>query len=181
MDAPAHFAVGGATVDRIPLDALMGPAAVVDVSARVAAQPDYAVTAEDLVAWERQHGPLGPEHLVLIHTGWSERWPDEQRYRNTDAAGTMHFPGLSVEASALLRARRVRAVGIDTLSTDPGPSATFDQHKDFLGGGGYHIENLKDLSALPPTGAFVVVMPLALKGGSGAPARVLAFLPRARP
>jgi kynurenine formamidase len=177
VDAPAHFAPGAATVDQIPPEALMGPAAVVDVTAQVAQNPDYAVSPADLEAWERAHGPLQPEHLVLIRTGWASRWPDETRYRNADAAGVMHFPGLSVAASQLLRQRKVRAIGIDTLSTDPGPSATFEQHRDFLSGGGYHIENLADLSRLPPVGAFLVVSPLPVKEGSGAPARVFAFLP----
>jgi kynurenine formamidase len=177
VDAPAHFAPGAATVDRLPPETLVGPAAVVDVTAQVAQNPDYTVSPADLEAWERQHGPLQPQHLVLIRTGWAARWPDEKRYRNADAAGVMHFPGLSVAASQLLRQRKVRAVGIDTLSTDPGPSATFEQHRDFLAGGGYHIENLADLSMLPPVGAFLVVSPLPVKDGSGAPARVFAFLP----
>jgi kynurenine formamidase len=177
VDAPAHFTPGAATVDRLPPEVLVGLAAVVDVTAQVAQNPDYEVSPADLEAWEREHGPLQSQHLVLIRTGWAARWPDEKRYRNADAAGVMHFPGLSVAASQLLRQRQVRAVGIDTLSTDPGSSTTFAQHKDFLAGGGYHIENLADLSKLPPVGAFLVVSPLPVKDGSGAPARVLAFLP----
>ena len=177
VDAPAHFAPGAATVDRLPPEVLVGQAAVVDVTAQVAQNPDYEVSPADIEAWERAHGPLQPQHLVLIRTGWAARWPDEKRYRNADAAGVMHFPGLSVATSQLLRQRQVRAVGIDTLSTDPGDSPTFEQHKDFLAGGGYHIENLADLSMLPPVGAFLVVAPLHVKDGSGAPARVFAFLP----
>lgn len=177
VDAPVHFVPGTAAVDQLSPEALMGPAAVVDVTAQAAQNPDYVVTPADLEAWEREHGPLQPQHLVLIRTGWAARWSDEKAYRNADAAGVMHFPGLSVAASQLLRQRKVRAVGIDTLSTDPGTSTTFEQHKDFLSGGGYHVENLGDLSALPPVGAFLIVSPLAVKGGSGAPARVIAFLP----
>ncbi|HSP79433.1 MAG TPA: cyclase family protein [Myxococcaceae bacterium] len=176
VDAPAHFIPGAATVDQLPTESLSGFAAVVDITSQVADNPDYEVSVEDVLAWERQHGPLGPQHLVLIRTGWASRWGDEARYRNTDTAGVMHFPGVSVAASQLLRERKVKALGIDTLSTDPGTSATFAQHRDFLGGGGYHIENLGDLSVLPPQGTFVVVAVLPVKGGSGAPARVLAFL-----
>jgi kynurenine formamidase len=180
VDAPAHFAVGGATVDRLAPEVLMGPAAVVDVTAQVAANPDYQVSTEDIEAWERAHGPLQPQHLVLFRTGWAARWPDEQRYRNMDAAGVMHFPGVSVAASRLLRQRQVRALGIDTLSVDPGTNTAFEEHKDFLSAGGYHLENLADLSRLPPVGAVLVVSPLPVKDGSGAPARVLAFLPQER-
>jgi kynurenine formamidase len=178
VDAPAHFAAGAKTVDQLPVESLAGPAAVVDVSAKAAQNADYEVTVQDIEAWERQHGALGPRHLVLIRTGWASRWPDEQRYLNADASGVMHFPGVSLAASQLLNARQVRAIGIDTLSTDPGPSTTFAQHRHFLGGGGYHIENLADLSALPAEGAYVVVQPVSVQGGSGSPARVLAFLPQ---
>ncbi len=178
VDAPAHFASGQKTVDQLSLESLSGPAAVVDVSAKVVENADYEVSVEDLEAWEQAHGSLGPKHLVLIHTGWASRWPDEERYRNMDTSGVMHFPGVSVAASQWLRERQVRALGIDTLSTDPGPSTTFAEHYDFLGGGGYHIENLANLSALPAAGAYVVVTPLAMNGGSGSPARVLAFVPQ---
>ncbi|WP_084610769.1 cyclase family protein [Archangium violaceum] len=178
VDAPAHFAAGAKTVDQIPVESLAGPAAVVDVSDKAAQNADYEVTVEDLEAWERQHGALKPQHIVLIRTGWASRWPDAARYGNADASGVMHFPGVSMAASQLLNTRQVRGIGIDTLSTDPGPSKTFEQHRHFLSGGGYHIENLADLSALPANGAYVVVQPVAVQGGSGSPARVLAFIPQ---
>ncbi|WP_242515650.1 cyclase family protein [Sorangium cellulosum] len=177
VDAPAHFKAGAETVEQIAPEQLVGPAAVVDVTAKVTASPDHQVSVEDLKAWEARHGALGPKHIVLIRTGWGARWSDPVKYRNQDAQGVMHFPGVSVEASRYLRERGVRCIGIDTLSTDPGPSQAFDQHRAFLGAGGYHIENLANLEQLPEAGAFVVVAPLPLARGSGAPARVLALLP----
>jgi kynurenine formamidase len=177
LDAPAHFAKGGATVDQIPVEQLVGAAAVVDVTAAVAANPDYAVTVGDLRAWEAKHGALGARSIVLIRTGWGARWHDAARYRNSDPQGVLHFPGVSVEASRYLTERGVRALGIDTLSTDPGPSTTFGEHKQFLGAGGYHVENVAHLDQLPESGATVVIAPIPFRGGSGAPARVLAFLP----
>ncbi|XXT19359.1 cyclase family protein [Sorangium sp. So ce429] len=179
VDAPAHFMAGAATVEQLAPEQLVGPAAVVDVTAKVAASPDHQVTVDDLRGWEARHGALGARHIVLIRTGWGARWSDRARYLNQDAKGVMHFPGVSVEASRYLRERGVRGVGIDTLSTDPGPSQTFEQHKAFLGAGGYHIENLANLDQLPETGAVVVVAPLPLSRGSGAPARVLALVPAA--
>ncbi|WP_236644323.1 cyclase family protein [Sorangium cellulosum] len=177
VDAPAHFKAGSPTVEQIAPEQLVGPAAVVDVTAKVAASPDHQVTVDDLRGWEAQHGALGAKHIVLIRTGWGARWSDPVKYLNQDAKGVMHFPGVSVEASRYLRERGVRCVGIDTLSTDPGPSQTFEQHKAFLGAGGYHIENLANLEQLPEAGAVVVVAPLPLARGSGAPARVLALVP----
>jgi kynurenine formamidase len=174
VDAPAHFKTGAPTVEQIAPEQLVGAAAVVDVTAAV---PDHQVTVDDLRGWEARHGALGAKHIVLIRTGWGARWSDPVKYLNQDAKGVMHFPGVSVEASRYLRERGVRCVGIDTLSTDPGPSQTFEQHKAFLGAGGYHIENLANLEQLPEAGAVVVVAPLPLARGSGAPARVLALVP----
>src|SRR5258705_10084923 len=48
MDAPIHFAEGGLTVDRIPPERLVGPAVVIDVSAKAAKDADYRVTAQDI-------------------------------------------------------------------------------------------------------------------------------------
>ncbi|WP_437675647.1 cyclase family protein [Sorangium sp. So ce131] len=177
VDAPAHFKTGTATVEQIAPEHLVGAAAVVDVTAKVAASPDHQLTVEDLRGWEARHGALGPRHIVLVRTGWAARWGEPARYQNQDAKGVMHFPGVSVEASRYLHERGVRGIGIDTLSTDPGPSQTFEQHKTFLGAGGYHIENLANLDQLPETGAVVMVAPLPLARGSGAPARVLALVP----
>ena len=134
----------------------------------------------NLQAWERAHGSM-PEHaLVLMRSGWDERWSDEARYRNADAKGVMHFPGFSAAAIAWLLEHHPSfvGVGVDTLSTDAGARAGFAAHKELLGAGKYAIENLAALGALPPRGATVLVAPLKLAGGSGAPARVLADLPR---
>jgi kynurenine formamidase len=179
VDAPAHFVRGGVTVDAIAPSRLRAPAVVVDVRAATKRDADYAVRAADLVAWERAHGPISDGALVIAWSGWSERWPDEGRYRNADGKGVMHFPGFSAEAIQWLLSQRpsVVGVGIDTLSLDPGASRDFAAHRALLGAGKYGVENLTGLSSLPARGATVVVAPLKLAGGSGAPARVLAELP----
>jgi kynurenine formamidase len=177
VDAPAHFAPGKLTVEQILPASLIGEAAVLDVTARVLANPDHALTLDDVFAWESQHGELTRRHMVLVRTGWGRRWPDDARYRNADAQGTMHFPGVSVAASRFIASRGVRCIGIDTLSTDPGPSQDFGQHKQFLSIGGFHLENLANLEELPAAGAILIVAPLPLESGSGSPARVLALVP----
>ncbi len=180
LDAPAHFIRGGATVDAIAPAELRAEAVVVDVRAEVAKNPDYALRAADLEAWERAHGTM-PEHaLVIARTGWESRWSDEARYRNADGKGVMRFPGFSAEAIAWLVQHRPGfvGVGIDTLSIDVGASPDFAAHRALLGAGKYGVENLAGLDALPPRGATVIVAPLKLAGGSGAPARVLADVPR---
>jgi kynurenine formamidase len=71
----------------------------------------------------------------------------------------------------------VSGLGCDSLSVDYGASLDFAVHRLALGSGLYHLENLADLSALPETGAFLVVAPIKLEGGSGGPVRVFALLP----
>ena len=75
LDAPVHFAAGRWSVDQVPLEQLVGHAAVIDVSAKCASQPDYQVTVDDLTAWEKTHGSLDGM-LVLVRTDYSTRWPD---------------------------------------------------------------------------------------------------------
>src|SRR6516162_748374 len=151
LDAPVHFAPGKTTVDQLPV-------------ARVE-------------EWEKRHQPIPEGAIVLLRTGWSARWPDAERYRNEDAQGRMHFPGFSVDAAKLLIERKVSGLGCDSMSVDYGASADFAVHHLALGSGLYHLENLADLSALPETGALLVVAPIKLEGGSGGPVRVFALLP----
>ena len=180
VDAPAHFVKGAATVDAIAPDALRADAVVVDVRDKVAKNAEYAVAPADLEAWERAHGAMPAHALVIARTGWEARWSDEKRYRNQDAKGVMRFPGFSPDAIAWLIAHHPGFVGagIDTLSIDVGASPDFAAHRKLLGAGKYGIENLAGLDALPARGATVVVAPLKLAGGSGAPARVFADVPR---
>ena len=89
----------------------------------------------------------------------------------------MHFPGFSVEAVEQLIERKVAGIGCDTMSVDHGASEQFAVHRLALGAGLYHLENLSDLSDLPEAGAYLVVAPIKLEGGSGGPVRVFALLP----
>ena len=109
VDAPAHFAPGGWTVDRIPADRLYRPGIRIDVSKQSTANPDYRVTAADLAGFRKHFGRIPEGTIVLIATGWDRYWPDRARYMN-EKSGVKHFPGLSVEATTFLaRDRRVAA------------------------------------------------------------------------
>jgi kynurenine formamidase len=177
LDAPAHFPPGKATVDQIPVKQLFGPAVVIDVRAESGMNSDYLLPAARVEEWEKRHGRIPEGAIVLLRTGWASRWPDVQKYRNQDAQGKMHFPGFSTEAAKVLIERKVSGLGCDTLSIDYGASGDFAVHHLALGAGLYHLENLADLGELPESGAFLVVAPIKLEGGSGGPVRVFAILP----
>ena len=177
LDAPAHFPPGKTTVDQIPVKQLFGPAVVIDVRAESGKNSDYQLVAARIENWEKRHGRIPEGAIVLLRTGWASRWPDVRKYRNQDAQGKMHFPGFSAEAAKLLIQRKVSGLGCDTLSIDHGASSDYAVHHLALGAGLYQLENLADLSELPETGAFLIVAPIKLEGGSGGPARIFALLP----
>jgi kynurenine formamidase len=176
LDAPIHFPPGKVTIDQIPAKQLFGPAVVLDVRGEATKDADYQLAPARVEDWERKHGRIPAGAIALLRTGWSSRWPDAQRYRNQDSEGKMHFPGFSVAAVKLLIDRQVSGLGCDTASADYGASSDFAVHHLALGAGLYHLENLSDLSELPEAGAFLIVAPIKLEGGSGGPVRVFALL-----
>lgn len=177
LDAPAHFAKEGWTVDRIPADRLYRPGVCIDVSAKAASDADYRVTVDDIKAFEAAAGAIPPGAVAFIATGWDRFWNDRDRYMN-ERAGVKHFPGLLPAAVAYLaKDRQVVGIGIDTPSIDYGPSTAFEAHKVSMPLNVYHIENAARLTTLPRKGFMVIVAPIAILGGSGGPARVFAVLP----
>ena len=178
VDAPAHFADGAATVDRIAPEELLLEACVIDISGRVAGDHDATLTPDDILAWESRHGRRPGRCAVFALTGWGRRVTDPAAYLNADEGGTLHSPGFSREVADFLRDERpgVRAIGLDTASLDIGASADFPAHVSWLPSGRYGIENLANLDRLPPTGAVAIVGAPTFAGGSGGPARVLALV-----
>ena len=184
LDAPIHFAEGKNTSDRIPLDQLIGPAVVIDISRKAAANSDYRLTSDDVLAFERRHGRIRPGTIVLLRTDWSKRWPDRKRYFGDDTPGEvskLHFPSFSEGAARLLvEQRRAKALGVDVASIDYGQSKDFIVHRIAAERNVPGLENLTNLDQLPPTGASVIALPIKIEGGSGGPARVIALIPKAK-
>lgn len=180
LDAPIHFGAGQRTVDEIPVRQLVAPAVLIDVSAQAGADPDYRLTRADLVAWEARYGVVPPGAAVLLRTGWSTRWPDRLRYFGDDEPGSaanLHFPSFGAEAVAvLLQERKAGFLGVDTASIDHGPSADFPVHRLAAAANVPGLENLTRLDELPPTGAWIIALPMKIAGGSGGPVRAIALL-----
>ncbi len=183
FDAPIHFAQDRNHAEEVPLDRLIGPAVVVDVSDRV--HPDYLVTAADLQAWETDHGLIPDGVILLIRTGWGQHWPDPVRYLGTDQKGSdavplLHFPGIGPEAAGwLVENRSIAAIGIDTPSIDYGQSTHFESHRVLFAADIPAFENLANLDQLPETGFLVIALPIKIAGGSGGPLRIVAIVPEA--
>jgi kynurenine formamidase len=175
VDAPGHFVAGGRLAPELRPSELITPAVVIDIADRAAQDPDTVVTVDDLRAFERRHGRIPRGAAVLMDSGWAAKVDDPAAYRNPDAAGTLHFPGFGAEATEwLLRRRHIRSLGVDTLSTDPGNSTTFQTHLLLAGADRYGIENLANLDRIPKRGATIMVGLIPYEEGSGGQARILA-------
>jgi kynurenine formamidase len=181
LDAPMHFADGRWTSSDIPIERLVGPAVVLDVTEKAAANPDYTLMPDDIAAWEAARGRIPEGAIVLLRTGWSSRWPNRRAYLGDDTPGdasNLHFPSFGPEAAALLvEERHVRLIGVDTASVDHGPSKDFLVHRIVAAANVGGLENLTNLDQLPATGAWVIALPMKIAGGSGGPARIIALLP----
>lgn len=182
IDAPLHFAQGRNSVDAIPLAQLIAPAVKIDVSERAASDRDYQISVEDLTGWESRNGQIPAGSILLFQTGYGRYWPDRVKYLGTDKRGAegvaeLHFPGLQPEAAEwLVSNRKVSAVGIDTASIDYGQSQNFQSHVTLMSRNIPAFENVANLEKLPALGAQVIALPMKIKGGSGGPLRIIAFI-----
>ena len=183
IDAPIHFAKNGQTVDEIPLEKLIGHAIKIDVSSKATNNPDYLVSIEDFMDWEKSQGTKIPdESIVLLQTGFSKYYPDKIKYLGTDERGEhavklLHFPGLSPDAATwLVEKRNINSIGIDTPSIDYGQSEFFKSHVILLEENIPAFENLTNLDKLPLNGFEVIALPMKIEGGTGAPLRIVAII-----
>lgn len=146
LDAPAHFLAAAATVERLPLEQLVGPARVFDLSAPV---PE-----------------VQPGERILLRSGWSAQWGS--------AAYFTAFPGLPREWAERLAGAPAGLVGLETPSLHPDWEEDAALHRLLLEAGVVIVENLMGLDALPPQ-LFLAALPLSLAGADGAPCRVVAY------
>jgi kynurenine formamidase len=176
MDAPGHFVSGARRTPDITPRELVVPLAVVDIGAQAARNPNATVTTEDLRRFERRHGRIERGALVAMSSGWDAKIGDESAYKGGDAFPNYNFPGWGEEAVRwLLEERDISAIGVDTMSLDPGNSTTFPVHFLLLGADRYGLENLANLATVRPSGMTALVGVIPWEEGSGGPARVMAM------
>ena len=172
IDAPLHFSADGTSVDAIPVESLVCPLCVIDITAKAAADPDAQVTPEDIEAWIDANGEIPDGACVAMNSGWAGK-VDGDGFRNADSDGVMHFPGFHSDAAAMLLETGAAAIAVDTLSLDHGPSQDFAVHYRWLPAGRYGIECIAGLDAMPAAGGTIVVGAPKHRGGTGGPARLI--------
>lgn len=179
LDAPVHFGEGKWAADQIPLDRLIAPAAIIDVTSAAAKDRDYRLTRADVERFEKQHGRIAAGTIVLMRTGWSRHWPDAKAYLGDDTPGDasrLSFPGYGEEAGRLLvEGRQVAGLGVDTASIDYGRSQDYVVHRIAAARNVFNLENLTNLDRLPARGATVIALPMKIENGSGGPLRAVAI------
>jgi kynurenine formamidase len=201
MDAPPHFIPpensglpnagqwGSLSADKVSLTQLMGPAAVIDVSHLVGTAEELAVsplvTTEMVLAWEAEHGALVAGDVVLLRSGW-----DMYYQRGSAGAAYVHdvvitstgqaWPAPDVATIEMFVSRGVRCIGIDAPSIAPTQDdLPIKVHLAGLSHGAVFVEGLTALDALPARGAWFCFLPIKIEGGTGAPGRAIAWVPRA--
>ena len=153
VDPPRHFRAGAPGVDALPLDILIGPARLCEIPVR------GPIDAQDLCDLDLR---LCPRVLFRTRPGRACR----------DAGDSATHGGLTPEAARRLVEAGVRLVGLESLSADPPDAVDFPAHRTLLDAGVVILEDL-DLSAPPPGVYELVCLPLRIRDGDGAPARVV--------
>ena len=183
-DAPLHFAQNGRTIDQVPLEEWIGPAVVIDVRDQCARDRNYLLAVSDIEAWEKQYGRIPDGAWVIMYTEIdTQYYPDPVQVLGTDKKGLaaipfLNFPGFSRESAEFLTTeRKIHGIALDTPSIDYGKSEDFPVHRVICGADKLGLENIANLDKLPPAGATLWVIPMDIKGATGAPARVFAILP----
>lgn len=177
---PNTFIEGGRSAEMIPAEELVVPAVVIDIQQQAADDADYRLSVDDIAAWESANDEIPAGSVVILLTGWQTKWDDPAAFINEDEQGVLHWPGFSAEAAEFLIAERgIVGLGTDTHGVDPGNDEEFGASFAMYDADGMILEGLANLDDLPPVGATLVVGGWPIEGGSGSPARVLAFLPPA--
>jgi len=183
IDAPIHFFENHNTVDQIPIDQLIGPGVVIRITEKVKKNRNYQFSVEDILAWEKKHGIIAENSILLIDTGSSKFWPNKKEYMGTEERGEeavkkLKFPGIHPDAAKFIATKRkIKAVGLDTPSIDFGGSTLFETHQILFEKNIPGFENVANLDRLPTKGFTVIALPMKIKGGSGGPLRIVALVP----
>uniref|UniRef100_A0A8D8UUN6 Kynurenine formamidase n=1 Tax=Cacopsylla melanoneura TaxID=428564 RepID=A0A8D8UUN6_9HEMI len=177
LDAPYHFNQHGWTVNQIPVDRLMVGGIHVDVTNEVHGEPKFVLDEHHLRRWTETYGKIESKSVLLINFGWANRYWNRSAYMGTGySEHNRNFPGISIPAARWIAENpNIVGVGVDTPSVDVGHSTTFDVHKILTGANVYLLENVAlNNTYLPARGFQLVVMPMKLTHGTGAPVRIIA-------
>jgi kynurenine formamidase len=166
IDAPAHCFKHLPTIDQLSIEDLIQTGYLIDISDRMS--EDNCLTASDILQFEDQYGHILENSCVLINTGWHTYWNQAEAYHNN-----YRFPYIEAAAAEILMQRRIKAVGIDTLSPDR-PDSGYPVHNMLLANEVLIIENVGNLQELSTNQFTVTIAPLKIQNATESPVRMWA-------
>lgn len=171
IDPPAHFKADGATIDTIPLNQMILPLVVFDITGFLQKDPNHALSVNDILDWEKVHGRVPSGSFAALRTDMFKDWDSNPaRFKRSP------FPAWSLAAVRfLIEQRGVIAIGHESLDTDITPQMESEQW--LLQHNHYQIEGMAHLDQVPATGAVLIAMWPKVKNGEGFPVRVMAVVP----
>ena len=180
IDVPGHFVKEGALSEAYGTESMVFPLCVIDVTDKVAKDPRYAATVEDVLAYEAQYGPIPEGAFVALRTDWSKKWPDMAALSGIAEGGSENFPGWSLPAlQYIYETRSAAANGHEALDTDASAEAAkagdLACERYVLSKGKIQIEVLTNLDQVAPAGALLFAAWPRFEGATGLPARVWAI------
>ena len=183
IDFPSHFIKGASSSEKFDVRNMIYPLCVIDISAKVAEDVHYAVTAADIQAYEKIYGDIPDGAFVALRTDWSRHWPDMNAISGIADDGSENFPGWSLDAlKYIYEVRNASANGHETLDTDASTLAAaagdLACERYVLSKGKIQVEVLTNLDKVSPAGALVFVTWTNIVGATGLPARVFAITPK---
>lgn len=170
LDPPAHWDKLGATISDLPATYAIRPLVVIDVHEKVAEDPGYHATVEDITAWEEEHGRIPEGSVVMVRSDWYKKWSDTERFNKKP------FPGVGLDALKFLHLERnILFHGHEPLDTDTTPTLEGEAwllHNHFA-----QAEGVMNLDKVPEAGALIVIGFAKPEGGTGGYARYIAVAP----
>ena len=170
LDPPAHWDNMGATISDIPASFTLRPLVVVDIHQKVAQDPGYHATIEDVKAWEAKHGTVPEGAVVMFRSDWYKKWNDVENFAKKP------FPGVKLDTLQFLHnERKILFHGHEPLDTDTTPTLEGEawlMHNHFA-----QAEGVANLDQVPEAGALIAIGFAKPKGGVGGYARYVAICP----
>jgi kynurenine formamidase len=170
LDPPAHWNPYYPAIDELPATYTIRPLVVIPIQDKVAKDPGYQMSVDDIRDWEKRNGKIPEGSVVFIRSDWSKEWP------NPELATRKQFPGVKLEALKFLHLeRKILFHGHEALDTDTTP--TLEGEAWLLRNGYTQGEGVANLDKVPEKGALVAIGFPKLQGGTGGYARYIAICP----
>jgi kynurenine formamidase len=170
LDPPAHWNPYFPAIDELPATYTIRPLVVIAIQNKVARNPGYQMTVDDVRTWEERNGKIPQGSVVFIRSDWSKEWP------KPELATRKEFPGVTLEALKFLHLERhILFHGHEALDTDTTP--TLEGEAWLLRNGYTQAEGVANLDQVPEKGALVAIGFPKFQGGTGGYARFIAICP----